>query len=111
MKISERILQIAKNQKVTKKKIYDLIGITQQGFDNKLREDYFLISELQQISTLLNTPVSTFIGEDASKVVNGNNIVGNSNTHISIETYKVENEHLKKELQLKDEIIELLKSK
>ncbi len=115
MIISERILQLLKNQKVTKRKIYTEVGITAQTLDDKLKKDYFLIGELQIISGILGVSVSYLISENEEKnlsIGDNNNLAIGKHANITLDACRAENEHLKKELlKAKDEIIELLKSK
>jgi phage repressor protein C with HTH and peptisase S24 domain len=69
MKISEKILYLIKKQGLTKKFVYNALGITQQGFDDKLKKEFFNTIELQKLAELFGVDVGYFFGAEELEMV------------------------------------------
>jgi len=69
MKISEKILYLIKKQGLTKKFVYNALGITQQGFDDKLKKEFFNTIELQKLAELFGVDVGYFFGGEELEMV------------------------------------------
>jgi phage repressor protein C with HTH and peptisase S24 domain len=69
MKISEKILQLSKYQKVTKKKIQECLGVSPQGYYDKLEKNYFTNTDLENLSKLFGVNVGYFFGGEELEMV------------------------------------------
>ena len=69
MKISEKILQLSKYQKVTKKKIQECLGVSPQGYYDKLEKNYFTNTDLEKLSKLFGVDVGYFFGAEELEMV------------------------------------------
>ena len=69
MKISEKILQLSKYQKVAKKKIQECLGVSPQGYYDKLEKNYFTNTDLEKLSKLFGVDVGYFFGGEELEMV------------------------------------------
>jgi transcriptional regulator with XRE-family HTH domain len=57
MTVSEKIKILLLRRKKSQKEIAEILGMSAEGFNNKLRRDYFKPEELQKIGEALNCAV------------------------------------------------------
>ncbi len=113
MSIKEIIQTLINEKDIRKKKIYEVLDISAQAYNKKEKLGTYSLKDLEKIANLLDVPINTFI-EDKEKNLNigdNNNLAIGKNANITLDTCKAEIEYLKKELQLKDKIIQLLENK
>ena len=112
MTISEKILQLREKQQITKRKIHTTLCITPSGLDDKLKKNFWNNNEIASLAELFDVSPTYFFDNDNAKTsVSGNgNTVATHNSNITLDTCKSEIESLKRELQLKDKIIQLLEN-
>ncbi len=73
-KIGEKILDLAQKKGFTKKKVYTTLGISQQGFDEKLRRNFFNTHEIKVLSELFEVAEAYFFdGQSNVELVESTN--------------------------------------
>jgi len=102
--IDLKIKKLLESKEISASRFCKKIGVTESGYTYMIKNESMKLKTLYKISEVLQVPVSYFF--DESEVSN----VG-SGPDVSLQVLKKENEGLKKEIELKNEIIELLKNK
>ena len=105
-------------------KLAQEIGLTEAGFHQAIKNNTLKVRDLENIAILLDLPIASFFDESNIVLQNGNiNLNGKNSGIISISDAKHEIDALhkevyglkevisgmKRELELKDQIIELMK--
>lgn len=129
--IEKKIKKLAKDRSMPMKEVAQSVGMTENGLAYAFKHHSFKVRDLIKASEFFEVPISYFF-TDASSLNNYNQVEGNSNLTVqgkknngsnqSGAGKKSDAEHelallrqrvvaLEKEVQLKDEIIELLKNK
>ncbi len=68
MDISGKILKLIKNHKLRKKDVYEKLGISDDGFNKKLKNQYFTTKEIQLLSELFGVSEAYFFEGEAPKL-------------------------------------------
>ncbi len=108
-----KLKKLATVKKLSIKELSEKVGISETGMYKALKKGDFKISTLEKISAILDVPVGYFF-EESSK--NTGDIIGSQNYNVNnisiiLDSKQQEIEYLKRELLLKDKIIQLLENK
>ena len=102
-------------RKINQRDLADMIEMSQTAISQAMNRGDFKASTLEKIAKALNVPVSYFFDESADEkkiIQNGNNnIVGGHNSvseDAKLKMCEKEIEYLKKQIEDKEKIIELL---
>lgn len=105
---------------ITLKELCERIGMTYQNLNRCIRDNKITANDLEKISVVLHVPVCIFfdakstpncvINHKAGKYTSEQNME-NEKLIDELEIYKKELEYLKKEIGLKDKIIDLLEKR
>lgn len=68
--IANKVELIRENKGISKKSVYDALGMTRQGYDKMIENDTISASNLKIIANLFNVSTSDFYDEIANKVSN-----------------------------------------
>ncbi len=68
MNVSEKILQLAKNQSISNKKIFEKLKISEGGFYNKIKKNFFNTNEIALLSELFGVPEAYFFEAETPKL-------------------------------------------
>jgi len=69
MNISEKILQLAKNQSISNKKIFEKLKISEGGFYDKIKKNFFNTNEIKKLSELFGVSEAYFFGGEELEMV------------------------------------------
>jgi len=120
-----KLKSLIKDRGLTLLKVSSGIGLTETGFYQAIKNNTLKVRDLEKISKILELPVSSFFEEPPTMIIqNGNiNLNGKNTGSITVSEAKHEIEVLnkeivnlkeiisgmKRELDLKDQIIDLMK--
>ena len=108
-----RLKELLKSNNYSVKSMAEKIGMSEQGLHASIRNDSLTVSNLEKIANALGVPVCSFFEEKTSSFEVGEQapMYGTRHANFNCEKLIQENEHLKKEIELKDKIINLLEKK
>ncbi len=101
--IDKKIKKNVTNFGWTMKFFLNKLNISEQGYSYMIKKNTLKLKTLFEISEVLEVPVGYFFNDAEFSVGSGSDV--------SLQVLQKENEGLKKEIELKNEIIELLKNK
>ena len=105
----DKIKNIAKKRQVTLKELSDNIEMSEANFYKCIKRGSIETKHLEKIAKFLNVPVSYFFEETGKNDSSVTKIKSNNSNVPDCSEFLKEIEHLNKEIELKDEIIKLLK--
>ena len=110
MNAGTNVKNLLESKKMRKKDLIDLLGISRQGFEHKLKTGFFKPDELEIVANYLQVSVNTILGDEssASNVVYKEKITEDSTVQKLMEKFFEELNLLRQQLQKKDEHIDKL---
>jgi len=119
-----RIRQLIKQRKMTIQDAADKMGYSRQGFTDVIDKEDVNTAILRKVCEVFEIDLDYFLGEgsfsvrqkgNANVAGHGNTYSGNNNTSgneaARIELLESENQHLKKQIQLLEQMVEVLRTK
>lgn len=119
-----RIRQLIKQRKMTIQDAADKMGYSRQGFTDVIDKEDVNTAILRKVCEVFEIDLDYFLGDssfsvrqkgNANVAGHGNTYSGNNNTSgneaARIELLESENQHLKKQIQLLEQMVEVLRTK